>query len=95
MTNKNPHFGSSFESFLEEEGIAEDVNAAAIKHVLAWQIEQEMQAQHISKAEMARRMHTSRAHLDRLLDPNNDKVQLDTVQRAAAAVGRKLKLVLA
>jgi predicted XRE-type DNA-binding protein len=95
MTKKNPHFGSSFESFLQEEGIAEDVNAAAIKHVLAWQIEQEMQAQHISKVEMARRMHTSRAHLDRLLDPTNDKVQLDTVQRAAAAVGRKLKLELA
>lgn len=95
MTEKNPHFGPTFESFLQEEGIAEEVNAAAVKHVLAWQIEQEMEAQHISKAEMARRMHTSRAHLDRLLDPKNDKVQLDTVQRAAAAVGRSLKLELA
>ena len=95
MTTENPHFGSSFEDFLREEGIAEAVNAAAVKHVLAWQIEQEMKAQGISKNEMAKRMHTSRAYLDRFLDPNNDKVQLDTMQRAAAAVGRKLRLELA
>lgn len=93
--NPNPHFGSSFEDFLCEEGIADEVNAAAIKHVLAWQIEQEMKAQGITKSEMARRMGTSRAHLDRLLDPTNDKVQLDTVQRAASAIGRKLRLELA
>jgi antitoxin HicB len=91
----NPHFGSSFEDFLKEEGIYEEVTAHAIKRVLAWQIEQAMIAEGISKAEMARRMHTSRTQLDRLLDPDNDKVQLDTVQRAAAAVGRKLKLELA
>lgn len=64
-THPNPHFGSSFEDFLQEEGIADEVNAAAIKHVLAWQIEQEMKAQGITKSEMARRMGTSRAHLDR------------------------------
>jgi antitoxin HicB len=91
----NPHFGSSFESFLEEEGVAEEVNAAAIKRVLAWQIEEAMKAQGISKNQMAKRMRTSRAYLDRFLDPNNDKVQLDTLQRAAAAVGRKLRLELA
>jgi antitoxin HicB len=91
----NPHFGSSFEDFLKEEGIYEEVTNHAIKRVLAWQIEQAMKAEGISKAEMARRMHTSRTQLDRLLDPDNDKVQLDTVQRAAAAVGRKLKLELA
>jgi antitoxin HicB len=91
----NPHLGSSFESWLEEEGIADAVNAAAIKHVLAWQIAQAMKAQGVSKAEMARRMKTSRAHLDRLLDPRNDKVQLDTIQRAASAVGRKLYIELA
>ncbi len=91
----NPHFGSAFEDFLREEGIADAVNAAAIKHVLAWQIQQEMKAQGISKSEMARRMGTSRAHLDRLLDPKNDKVQIDTVQRAASAIGRKLRLELA
>jgi antitoxin HicB len=89
------HFGSSFEDWLKEEGIYDDVTAHAMKRVLAWQIEQAMKAQGITKAEMARRMHTSRTQLDRLLDPNNDKVQLDTVQRAAAAIGRTLKLELA
>jgi antitoxin HicB len=91
----NPHFGSSFDDWLKEQGIYEEVTTHAIKRVLAWQIEQAMKAQKISKAEMARRMHTSRTQLDRLLDPNNDKVQLDTVQRAAAAVGRTLKFELA
>jgi antitoxin HicB len=93
MNADNPHIGSSFEDFLTEEGIREE--AHAIKRVLAWQIEEAMKTQGISKVEMARRMGTSRAHLDRLLDPDNDKVQLDTVQRAAAAVGRKLRLELA
>jgi hypothetical protein len=91
----NPHFGSSFDDWLKEQGIYEEVTTHAIKRVLAWQIEQAMKAQKISKAEMARRMHTSRTQLDRLLDPNNDKVQLDTVQRAAAAIGRTLKFELA
>ena len=90
----NPHFGSSFDDWLKEQGIYEEVTTHAIKRVLAWQIEQAMKAEGISKAEMARRMHTSRTQLDRLLDPDNDKVQLDTVQRAATAVGRKLKIEL-
>jgi predicted XRE-type DNA-binding protein len=91
----NPHFGSSFDDWLKEQGLYEEVTTHAIKRVLAWQIEQAMKAQGISKAEMARRMHTSRTQLDRLLDPDNDKVQLDTVQRAAAAIGRTLKFELA
>ncbi len=95
MTPENPHIGSTFESFLQEEGIAEEVNAAAIKRVLAWQIEEAMKQQGISKNQMAKRMHTSRAYLDRFLDPNNNKVQLDTMQRAAAAIGRRLRLDLA
>jgi antitoxin HicB len=90
----NSHVGSTFESFLEEEGMAEETTAAAIKRVLAWQITEAMKAQGISKNQMAKRMHTSRAYLDRFLDPANDKVQLDTLQRAAAAVGRKLRLEL-
>lgn len=85
----------SFDDWLKEQGIYEEVTTHAIKRVLAWQIEQAMKAQGISKAEMARRMHTSRTQLDRLLDPDNDKVQLDTVQRAAAAIGRTLKFELA
>lgn len=94
MRNDNPHIGSSFQDFLEEENLAAEANAHAVKRVLAWQIAQAMQEKGISKVEMARRMGTSRAHLDRLLDPNNDKVQLDTVQRAATAVGRRLHVAL-
>jgi len=92
---KNPHIGSSFEDFLKEEGLFEEVTAHAVKRVLAWQLEQAMKEQGITKMEMARRMKTSRAQLDRLLDPHNDKVQLDTMQRAVAAVGRKLHMELA
>lgn len=92
---KNAHIGSSFSDFLKEEGLFEEVTAHAVKRVLAWQIEQAMKEQGITKVEMAKRMKTSRAQLDRLLDPENDKVQLDTMQRAAAAVGRKLHMELA
>ncbi|MBX3509354.1 Fis family transcriptional regulator [Parvibaculum sp.] len=88
------HIGSSFDAFLEEEGIRDAAQAHAIKRVVAWQIEEAMKAQGVSKVEMAKRMKTSRAQLDRLLDPENDKVQLDTVQRAASAVGKKLRLEL-
>ncbi|HEY0151446.1 MAG TPA: hypothetical protein VGB92_05575 [Longimicrobium sp.] len=90
----NPHIGSSFESFLEEEGLRDEVELLAQKRVLAWQIEQAMKAHGISKVGMAERMHTSRTQVDRLLDPNNNKVQLDTLQRAARAVGRTLKVEL-
>jgi len=90
----NPHIGSSLEDFLKEEGIYEEATNYAVKRVLAWQVQKAMQEQGLTKAEMARRMGTSRAHLDRLLDPDNDKVQLDTVQRAAAVVGRRVRLVL-
>jgi hypothetical protein len=95
MKSGNPHIGSSFDDFLAGEGIRDEAHAHAAKRVLVWQIEEAMKAQGLSKTEMARRMGTSRAHLDRLLDPENEKVQLDTVQRAAAAVGRKLRLELA
>ena len=90
----NPHIGSTLEDFLKEEGIYEDATNFAVKEVLAWQVQQAMEKHGITNAEMARRMGTSRAHLDKLLDPKNDKVQLDTVQRAAAAVGRRVRLVL-
>ena len=85
----NPHIGSSTADFLKGEGLYEDVTAHAIKRVLTWQIAQAMPAEGVTKVEMAKRMKTSRAQLDRLLDPNNDKVQLDTIQRATAAVGRR------
>ena len=84
------HSGSTFESFLEEEGIREEVEAVAIKRVLAWQLLQEMRQQKKTKLAMARELHTSRSQLDRLLDPTNVSVSLDTMTRAAQALGKSL-----
>lgn len=92
--NKNPHIGESFESFLRDEGIYDEVTATAIKRTLALQIEHEMAVQNISKSEMARRMKTSATQLGRLLDPNNDRIQLDTLVKAASAVGKNLAVSL-
>lgn len=94
MKNKNPHIGESFDSFLRDEGIYEDVTATAIKRTIALQIQHEMAAQNISKSEMARRMKTSATQLGRLLDPENDRVQLDTLVKAATAVGKNLSVSL-
>jgi predicted XRE-type DNA-binding protein len=91
----NPHIGSSFDDFLDEEDLRAEAEAVAVKRVIAWQIQQEMTEQKISKTKMAERMRTSRGQLDRLLDPMNDKVQLDTIIRGAKAVGRKVRLELA
>jgi antitoxin HicB len=91
----NSQVGSSFEDFLKEEGIHDAAHAHAIKRVLAWQLAKAMKAQRLTKSEMAKRMNTSPAQLDRLLDLENDKMQLDTLQRAAAALGRSLRLELA
>ncbi len=93
MTNK--HIGSSLDDFLKEAGMFEEAAAHALKRVLAMQIAEAMEAEGLTKTAMARRIKTSRAQLDRLLDPNNEKVQLDTVQRAASAVGRTLRIELA
>ena len=84
------HSGSSFDSFLEQEGIREDVEAVAIKRVLAWQLEQAMQKQRKTKQAMARQLHTSRSQLDRLLDPRNVSVTLGTITRAARALGKRV-----
>ena len=86
--------GSSFDDFLKEEGIYEEVSARAIKRVLARQLDALMVDQKITKAELARRMKTSRAQLDRLLDPQNESVTLATLTRAAHAVGRNLRVEL-
>jgi antitoxin HicB len=91
---KKGRVGSSFDAFLKAEGRYEDAQAVAIKRVLAWQIEDAMKKGDVTKAEMARRMNTSRSQLDRLLDPENQAVSLDTLARAAHAVGRNLKLDL-
>jgi antitoxin HicB len=92
--SKNPHCGSRVDEWLKEEGIFEEVTAKAIKEVIAWQLAEVMKAQSITKTEMARRMNTSRFQLDRVLDPENAGVSLDTLSRAAAAIGRKVRLEL-
>lgn len=91
---KKGRVGSSFEKFLEKDGIREEVQAVAIKRVLAWQVAEAMEEQGITKAEMARQMRTSRSQLDRLLDPDNESVALQTLARAAHALGRQLRLEL-
>ena len=91
---KKKNIGSSFDSWLRDEGIYEEVTASAIKRVLARQVEQAMEEKHLSKTEMARRMRTSRAALDRLLDPEYEAVTLATLRKAATAVGRQLRLEL-
>ena len=94
MTKKNPHIGSTFESFLDEEGILDDCTNTAIKRVIARQVEQAMQQQGLTKTEMARQMGTSRSALDRLLDPENTAITLNTLQRAASIVGKRVQLDL-
>ncbi len=86
--------GDSFEDFLKEQGTYEKTAEHAIKRVLAYQLEQAMKAQNIGKAEMAKRLHTSRSQLDRLLDPEYQGVTLAVLARAANAVGRRLHLEL-
>ncbi|WP_270376053.1 hypothetical protein [Marinicauda sp. Alg238-R41] len=92
--NPKAAIGSGFDDFLREENIYEDVQAAAIKRVVAWQLAEEMTRQRITKVEMARRMNTSRSQLDRLLDPDNDRIELATLGRAARALGRELRIGL-
>jgi antitoxin HicB len=84
------HSGSTFDSFLEQEGIREEVEAVAIKRVLALQLSQAMQEQQKTKQAMAKQLHTSRSQLDRLLDPQNVSVTLDTITRAARALGKRV-----
>jgi len=91
---KKGRIGSSFDDFLKDEGIYEDVTAKAIKRVIARQLGAVMRENHLTKSMLARRMRTSRAQLDRLLDPDNDSVTLGTLARAAHAVGRNLRMEL-
>ena len=86
--------GSKFDDFLKEEDIFETTTAAAIKKVLALQIEEEMQAQHLTKTAMAQRMHTSRAALNRLLDDKDTSLTLTTLASAAAALGKRVNVEL-
>jgi len=91
---KNKHIGTSFDDFLAEEGIAEEVENGAVKKLIAYQLQEALETKHISKTELAARLQTSRAALDRLLDPENDSVTLETLKRAATILGKKLRLEL-
>jgi len=90
---KNPHWGSTLDDFLKEEGIRESAKATAITRVVAWQLAKEMERQGLTKARLAERMKTSRAQVDRILGAKSN-VTIETLQRAAALVGRKLRLEL-
>ena len=89
------HTGSTFDSFLEKEGIREDVEAVAVKRVLAWQLEEAMRKKKKTKQALARELQTSRSQLDRLLDPGNVAVSLDTITRAARALGKRVIIRIA
>ena len=94
LRKRNKHVGASLDEFLKEEGILAETRAVALKDAIAWQVQQTMQKEKITKVEMARRMRTSRAALDRLLAPGNASVTLQTLTRAARAVGRDLRIEL-
>lgn len=91
----NKHLGSSFDDFLADEGILAESEAVAIKRVIAFELKQKMAEKHLTKTAMANEMKTSRAALDRLLDPNNTSVTLRTLESAAQALGHRLRISLA
>ncbi len=91
----NPHRGATLDDVLDEDGINEQVTAIAVKRVIAWQLQQAMLDRKISKTEMAARMATSRQQLSRVLNPDDNNITLETLQRAARAVGRTLRFELA
>ena len=93
MSKKNPHWGSTLDDFLHEEGIYDAAKAEAIMRVITWQLAEEMRKQGITKTQMAERLHTSRAQVDRILKAKGN-VTIETLQRAAAFVGRELRLEL-
>lgn len=92
MAKRNVHTGSKFDDFLKNEGIFEEVQAKALKRALAEQLEESMQAAKLTKLDMARKMATSRSQLDRVLDPGNVSVQLDTLIKAARALGKEIEI---
>ncbi|RJF86941.1 Fis family transcriptional regulator [Oleomonas cavernae] len=91
---ENKHKGSSLDSFLEEEGVLGEFQAQAIKEVIAWQLAEAMRERKISKRKLAELMHTSRTQVDRVLDPKEGNVTIETLQRAAAIIGRRVQLEL-
>ena len=94
MTAEKGPVGSSFEDYLAEQGTLGETTAVAVKRVLAWQLEQAMEKEQLTKSQMAKAMKTSRNQLDRILDPDNERIRLDTLAAAARAVGRQLRIEL-
>ena len=90
----NTHRGSTLDSFLETEGVLPEFQAKAIKEVIAWQLADAMKERGLTKTRLAALMHTSRTQVDRVLDPNDGNVTIETLQRAAAMVGRRVQLEL-
>lgn len=88
----NPHRGSSFTDFLENQGVAPEVTVLALKRVLSLQLQEIIEAEKVSKTQLAARMHTSRAAVDRLLDPSNSSLTFASVGKVAAALGRKVEV---
>ena len=91
---KNRHWGSTLEDFLKDEGIYEETTTASIKKVIAWQLSEEMRKRKITKKRLAELMHTSRAQVNRILDPGKGNVTIETLQHAASLVGRHIRLEL-
>ena len=87
---RNPHLGSSLDELLREEGTLEEFQAVAIKEVIAWQLDQAIKERKISRSRLAELMHTSRSQIRRMLDPHDGNVTIETLQRAAAVIGRKV-----
>lgn len=94
MGSKSAAIGTSFDDFLRDEGLEEEVSAAAMKRVIAWQLAQAMKAKGLSKLAMAKRMGTSRSHLDRILDATDPGLTLETLSKAAQAVGYQVRIEL-
>jgi antitoxin HicB len=94
VKNSNHHIGSSFDDFLEEENLLTEANEIAIKRVIAWQLQQEIESKHLTKTSVAEAMGTSRAAVDRLLDPNNTSITLNTLSKAASILGKRIKIEL-
>lgn len=92
MGMKAQHLGSDFDDFLAEEGLLAEVETVAVKRVIAYQLATLMQESNLTKTSLAQRMNTSRAALDRLLDPSNESVTLQTIERAALALGKRLRI---
>jgi predicted XRE-type DNA-binding protein len=91
---RNKHRGSRLDEFLAQEGVLEEFQAKAIKEVVAWQLGEAMRERKLSKNQLAKQMHTSRTQIDRLLDPEAQNVTIETLQRAAAVVGKRVQIEL-